>query len=328
MILTFSKILYYMKIVILDAFTLNPGDLSWQIIQSLGTTTIYQRTPTHLVVSRCQGAEIVLVNKVVLDADILTQLPNLQYIGVMATGTNNVDKEAAKKQDILICNIPNYGTEAVAQHTFALLLALTNKVYPHHESIQKGVWGQQKDFSYWQSPLISLAKKTFGIIGLGAIGKKVAILAQAFGMKVIAYHPRSEKQEYKGVTFVSLAELFQQSDVVSLHCSLNEENQELVNQYYINQMKPTTFLLNTSRGGLIQEDDLAAALRKGRIAGAALDVLSTEPPPNNHPLIGLANCLLTPHNAWAAQESRQRLLHILAQNIQAFLAGEPQHVVN
>jgi glycerate dehydrogenase len=317
-----------MKIIALDGRTLNPGDLSWEGLSTCGEYEIHDFTPEEQVVERGRPADILLVNKVVLGKDELAQLPNLKCICVTATGYNNVDLQAARERGIPVCNAVGYSTDSVAQHVFALLLALTNKVYQHHISVQAGEWQRSDDFAYTLHTLPELAGKIFGIYGFGRIGQRVADLAQAFGMKILATHKHPKRDARPGVEFVSLEELFERSDVTSLHAPLSEANREIVNAQLLQRMKSTAYLINTGRGGLIQEADLKLALQEGQLAGAALDVLSTEPPKEGNVLISAPNCILTPHLAWASLEARQRLMDITLNNIRAFQAGAPQNVVN
>ncbi len=314
------------NIVIPDGHTLNPGDLSWTPIQQLGNVSIYPHTPQSLLVNRCFEATVILPNKVIIDAAIMDQLPQLEYIGISATGTNNVDLEAARERGIVVTNVKGYGSAAVAQHVFALLLALTNKVKEHHQSVLEGQWARAKHFCYWNYPLVELAGKKMGIIGYGKIGKAVAQIAQAFGMSLLINH-KYPIEETADMRAVNLDVLFRESDVISLHLPLTDFNHEFVDKNYLNIMKPTAYLINTSRGGLIQEDDLCEALLKEKIAGAAVDVLSEEPPKRGNVLMGAPNCIVTPHLAWATKEARQRLLHMLAQNVATWLKGQPLNVV-
>ncbi len=316
-----------MKIVVLDGHTLNPGDLSWQKLEELADLTVYDRSPSDLVVPRVADAEIVLTNKVVLSRETMRQLPKLQLIAVLATGYNIVDVAAAREHGVVVTNVPTYGTRSVAQMVFAHLLNLTQHVGQHAQSVRDGRWTQSEDWCYWDYPLIELDGLTMGIVGLGRIGQAVASLAQAFGMRVVAYDVANTSPP-PGIDMVDLDTVFRQSDVISLHCPLTAENAQMVNAQRLSLMKPTALLINTSRGPLIDEAALADALRSGHIAGAGLDVLSQEPPPAAHPLLGLENCYLTPHIAWATCRARQRLLTIVEQNIQAFLAGKPQNVVS
>ncbi len=316
-----------LRIVILDGRTLNPGDLSWQQLESLGEVAVYDFTPPDALLERAVGADVLLVNKTMLDAAVLAALPRLRCICVTASGYNNIDLEAAAQQNIIICNAVGYGTDSVAQHTFALLLALTNRVQAHHHSVIEGRWGAGQDFCYTLGPIPELAGKTMGIYGFGRIGQQVARIAQAFGMGVLATHRHPERDAQPGVSFADLKALFSTSDVISLHAPLGPENYQVVNAELLALMKPTAYLLNTGRGGLIDEAALRAALEAGQLAGAALDVLSIEPPRVGNILFGAPNCLITPHIAWATREARQRLLDITVENVRAFLAGCPVNVV-
>ena len=315
-----------MNIVVLDAYTLNPGDLSWASLQSLGHCDIYERTPVESVVERAINAEIILTNKALLSRATIAQLPKLQYIGVLATGYNVVDIQTARERQIPVTNVPAYSTSSVVQMVFALLLELTRHVGLHAEGVRAGRWSNHADFCYWDKPLIALESLTMGIVGLGEIGQAVAKAAQAFGMPVLAYQ-RTPKP-VAGVKNVDLESLFQQSDVISLHCPLTPETQNLVNAQRLALMKPSAFLINTSRGPVVDEKALAQALQAGQIAGAGLDVLSVEPPKSDNPLFSLLNCFITPHIGWATQTARQKLLDRVVANIQAFLQGKPQNVVN
>ncbi|MCU7547682.1 D-2-hydroxyacid dehydrogenase [Chitinophagaceae bacterium LB-8] len=314
-----------MKIVVTDGFTLNPGDLSWAPVEKLGELIIYDRMPAHTIVEHCKDAEVVLTNKVPFTAETLQQLPLLKFIGVTATGYNVIDIEAAKKQGIIVCNVPAYGTASVAQHTFALLLELTNRVGVHATSVASGEWVAAKDWCYTKFPLTELDGKTIGIVGLGNIGQQTAKIAKAFGMQVL-YTGRNKKDTDLG-EFTDMNTLFAQSDVVSLHLPLTNENNQFVNRDLLQLMKPSSFLINTSRGPLINEHDLADALNEGRIAGAAVDVLSVEPPKDTNPLLKAKNCIITPHNAWMSREARQRVMDITAKNLEAFLSGRPINIV-
>lgn len=317
-----------MKIVVLDAYTSNPGDLSWEPLTALGPCELFDRTPPELVVQRARDAEIVLTNKAILDARAIAALPKLRYIGVLATGYNIVDVEAARHRGIPVCNVPEYGTASVAQATFALLLELTNHVGHHAQTVREGRWSAAPDFCYWERPLVELAGLVLGIVGLGRIGRAVARIAQAFGMHVQAFDCAVAPEAVAGVRMVSLDTLFSTSDVITLHCPLTAENQGLVNAARLSQMKPGAILLNTARGGLVVEADLARALEEGRLAGAGLDVLCVEPPPPDHPLLRAPNCIITPHVAWATRAARARLIQAAADNVRAFLAGTPTNVVN
>lgn len=314
-----------MNIVVTDGHTLNPGDLSWAALEKLGRLTIYERTAVPDIVERCREANIILTNKVPLSAGTLSQLPHLQLIGVTATGYNIIDTAAAKQQGITVCNVPAYGTASVAQHTFALLLELTNQTGLHASSVAAGEWVQSKDFSYTKSPITELAGKTIGLVGLGNIAQQTARIAQAFDMRVVYYTPG--KKQHPFAEWMPLPDLFAQSDVVSLHCPLTNSNAGFVNNSLLSTMKPTAVLINTARGQLINEAHLAAALNDHRIAGAALDVLSAEPPPAGNPLLTARNCIITPHIAWISLEARQRVMATTVANIEAFLNKQPQHVV-
>jgi glycerate dehydrogenase len=317
-----------MQITVLDGRTMNPGDLNWHPLERLGTLTTYSYTPPEQIIERAHSADILLVNKVILNAEVLAQLPKLQCVCVTATGYNNVDLEAASQRGIPVCNAVGYSTDAVAQHVFALLLAMTNRVHDHHISVQAGEWKRSEDFSYTLHTLPELAGKTFGIYGFGRIGQRVGELAQAFGMKVLATHKHPERDARPGVRFVDLPTLFAQSDVVSLHAPLSDANREIVNAELLKRMKPSAYLINTGRGGLIDEMALHRALQEKQLAGAGLDVLSVEPPSDGNVLTTAPNCLITPHLAWAAQAARQRLLEITVENVRGFLMGEVQNQVN
>jgi glycerate dehydrogenase len=309
-----------MKICVLDGLTLNPGDLSWAGFEALGRCEVHERTAPADIVPRAGGAEIVLTNKTPLSAETIAQLPALRYIGVLATGYNVVDAAAARARGVPVTNTPAYGTQSVAQHTFALLLELTNHVGRHAQSVREGGWARCPDFCYWEQPLTGLEGRTMGIVGAGRIGGAVARMAEAFGMKVIF----ATRKDGRG----ALERVLRESDVISLHCPLTPETRELINASTLAMMKPTALLLNTSRGPLVHEADLALALNAGRLGGAALDVLAVEPPTAGHPLFTARNCLVTPHHAWATQAARARLMAIAVENLRAFLAGRPAHVVN
>lgn len=318
--------LFKMKTVVLDGFTLNSGDLSWEPLSHFGELKIYDRTAEPEIVERCRDAAIVITNKVPLTMETMRQLPQLKLISVLATGYNIVDVEAAKALGIPVCNVPAYGTASVAQHTFALLLELTNHVGLHAQSVAAGEWQRSLDFAYAKKPVMELDGKTLGLAGFGNIGQQTARIGAAFGMKIL-YNSRTKKDTALG-SFVDLQTLFSQSDFVSLHCPLTAENKEFVNKRLLQVMKPTSFLLNTARGQLIREQDLADALNAGTLAGAALDVLSAEPPPESNPLLSARNCIITPHIAWISFEARQRIMAITAQNIKTFLKGHAINVVN
>jgi glycerate dehydrogenase len=309
-----------MKIVVLDGYTLNPNDLSWANLAQLGDLTVYDRTPADKIIERAANTEILIVNKVVISAAHMKQLPKLRYIGILATGYNNIDVIAAKSRGIAVCNVRNYGTATVAQHVFSLLLTLTNHTESYAVDARQN-WANAADWTYWHNPLMELSGKTMGIIGFGNIGSQVAKIAQAFGMKTISTTEKAPPPYLDEK--VGLGTLLLESDVISLHCPLSEETKELMNIRTLSLMKPTAFLINTARGGLINEQDLADALNKGVIAGAGLDVLTQEPPSANNPLLTAKNCFITPHQAWASFEARQRLMALTVANVQAFLAGKP-----
>ncbi len=316
------------KIVALDGYTLNPGDLSWEGIENLGSVSIYERTKPEETIERAKDATILLVNKHPLDAQTIDQIPNLKCICVLATGFNNIDIEHARSKSIPVCNVVGYSTASVAQHVFSFILNFVNLPKDHNDSIQKGEWSKNPDFSYQLSPTMELARKTIGIYGFGRIGQKVAEVAQAFGMNVLVTHKHPARDRRAGVQFVVLEELLQESDFVSLHAPLNVDNVGIINASLLKKMKPTAYLINTARGPLINEIDLKEALETGIIAGAGLDVLSKEPPAADHPLYGLKNCIITPHIAWATFESRKRLLQGTIENIKAFINDNPRNVVN
>ena len=316
-----------MKIVVLDGFALNPGDLSWNELKSLGECEIHDRSPAPDVVKHAADAEIVLTNKTVLNREQIFSLPKLKYIGVLATGYNIVDVAAARDRNILVTNVPTYGTKSVAQHTFALLLELSQHAGHHAQTVRDGRWTKSPDFCYWDYPLVELDGLTMGIVGLGRIGKTVAELAMAFGMSVLATSSKP-RQPPAGVQIVELERLLRQSDVVSLHCPLTVKTRNLVNKATLALLKPTAFVLNSSRGPLIDEPALAEALNSGQIAGAAVDVLSVEPPPADNPLLRAKNCIVTPHIAWATRAARSRLMQIAVANVRAFLNGGLENAVN
>lgn len=315
-----------MKIVILDAYTVNPGDLSWHPLDNMADLIVYDRTTPDEVVSRCKGAEIVLTNKVVLNAEILNQLPHLTYIGVLATGYNVVDLEVATRQSITVTNIPAYSTNSVAQMVWAHILNITNHVAHYATENAQGRWTHSKDFCYYDFTHSELAGKTIGIIGLGNTGLATARIAQAFGMKVIAY--TSKKQLPEGMEKATMDEVLRKSDIVSLHCPLTNETKGLINKKRLDTMKPSAILINTSRGPVVNETDVANALNQGTIAAFGADVVSVEPAQKDNPLLTAKNAFLTPHIAWATKEARQRLIDICIDNIKAFLDDKPQNVVN
>ncbi|MBJ6801332.1 D-2-hydroxyacid dehydrogenase [Geomonas propionica] len=318
-----------MKIVVLDGYTLNPGDNPWDEVAFFGELAVYDRTPNELVLERCRGAQILLTNKTRLGGEIIAQLPELRLIGVLATGYNVVDLEGAARLGIPVVNVPEYGSDSVAQHTIALLLELTNGVARYHEAVQRGEWSHSPDFTLVAQPLTELHGRSIGIVGLGSIGARVAAVAQALGMEILAYNPRHRvAPEGLAVRWLELDELFAQADVVSLHCPLTTQNEEMVNATRLALMQPHALLINTARGGLVSEPDLADALNRGVIAGAAVDVAAREPIPADSPLLSARNCIVTPHVAWATLAARRRLMAITAGNIAAFLAGTPRNVVN
>jgi glycerate dehydrogenase len=316
-----------MKIVVLDGYALNPGDLSWKGFQELGECNIYDRTSPELIIERTRGAAIAITNKVVFNEEIIGQLPQLKYIGVLATGFNVVDTVAARNAGIVVTNIPAYSTVSVAQMVFAHILNFTQHVGVHAQSISTGEWSASADFAYWKTPQVELAGKTLGIIGFGQIGQEVAKIALAFGMRVIFTNRSKKKTEIEAVQ-VDLDSLLQESDFVSINCQLTPENMGFINKETIGKMKPTAFLINTGRGPLVNENDLAEALNLGAIAGAGLDVLSVEPPSSENPLPNAKNCFITPHIAWATFEARTRLMQIATANLKAFLEGTSVNVVN
>lgn len=317
-----------MKIVILDGYTLNPGDLSWDGFLPLGEMISYDRTPDELIVERAASAEIVLTNKTELTREVLAQLPRLRYIGVLATGYNVVDIRAAKSHGVMVTNIPAYSTPSVAQLVFAHLLNLAQHVGEHADSVRRGDWCDCEDFCYWNFPLTELQGLTLGIVGYGQIGQQTAAIGRAFGMKILASNRSPKQVDPAEATMVSLDELLAQSDVVSLHCPFTEQSKNLINASTLAKMKKTAFLINTGRGPLVDEAALADALNSDQIAGAGLDVLCDEPPAKDCPLLTAKHCYITPHLAWASKASRERLMRITIENIQAFLDGEPQNVVS
>ncbi|MBW8351852.1 D-2-hydroxyacid dehydrogenase [Bacillus sp. IITD106] len=317
------------NIVVLDGYTLNPGDLDWTSLEKIGNVVVYDRTNADEIVARAVDAQIVLTNKTPMTRATISKLPNLQYIGVLATGFNIIDTEAAKERGIIVTNVPTYSTQSVAQLVFALLLELCHHVGPHSDAVHKGEWTRSIDFSFTKAPLIELAGKTIGLIGLGRIGRQTAQVAQAFGMRVLAVGSgRRTPPEVAGVEWVELDELMERSDVVSLHCPLTPATEKMINAEKIALMKKSAFLINTSRGPLIDEQALAHALNEGRIAGAAVDVLSTEPPTADNPLLSARNCVITPHIAWATKEARERLMEIAVSNVESFMKGKAVNVVN
>lgn len=317
------------RIVVLDGHTADPGDLGWGPLEALGDLTVYARTPTE-VVERAAPAQVVVTNKVVLDERVLARLPETRLISVLATGTNVVDLAAARRRSITVCNVPGYGTPSVAQHVFALLFAITTRVEEHAAHVRGGGWAKSPDFCYTLGPIHEVAGRTLGIVGLGAIGTEVAAYGSALGMHVVAAEHQSSATRATSSTIerAPLDDVLRRADVLTLHCPLTDRTHHLIDAARLSLMKPTAILVNTARGLLVDERALAAALDAGRLAAAGLDVLSTEPPPEEHPLVGHPRCIITPHIAWASVESRQRLIRATADNVRAFLLGSPQNVVN
>ena len=317
-----------MTLVVLDGYAMNPGEMSWEGLQALGTCTVYERTAGSMLAARAAGAEILLTNKTVLGRKEIAALPDLRYIGVLATGTNVVDIAAAAERGIAVTNVPAYSTASVAQLVFAFVLDHTQRVGLHAGLVRDGQWCRSPDFAFWAAPLIELEGKTMGLVGLGRIGMAVARLAAAFGMRVVAAVRRPDQEFPSWITRVCLDDVFRQGDVVSLHCPLTSATERLVNAARLDLMKPGSLLINTGRGGLVDEKALADALNGGRIGGAGLDVLTAEPPDQSCSLLTAANCRITPHIGWATREARQRLLDVAINNVRAFLAGTPTNVVS
>nr|WP_321401772.1 D-2-hydroxyacid dehydrogenase [uncultured Desulfobacter sp.] len=316
-----------MKIVVLDGFTLNPGDLNWDKFLEIGDLKVYDRTSPEEIRERTAGADIVLTNKTVLTAEDIAAMDKVKYIGVLATGVNVVDLEYTKKNGITVTNVPGYSGSSSAQAVFALILELTNRVGHHSQTVTDGKWSASKDFCYWDYPLVELEGITLGIVGYGGIGKAVAKIALAFGMNVLIYNRSVPPDLPEGITYSDLDNLIKSSDIISLHCPLTPQTKGMINKDSLAQMKKTSYLINTSRGPLIVESDLADALNQGIIAGAAMDVLDVEPPDTSCPLLTADNCYITPHIAWATLASRERLMGIAVENIKKYLAGTPQNVV-
>lgn len=317
-----------MKIVVLDGYAANPGDLSWEGMKVLGECTIYDRTAPEEVLERAAGAEAILTNKVIINADHMAALPELKYIGVLATGYNVVDTAAAKERGIVVTNIPSYSTASVAQMVFAHILNITQQVQHHSEEVHKGRWTNNKDFCFWDIPLMELREKKIGLVGLGNTGYTTARVAIGFGMQVYALTSKSHFQLPPEIKKMDLDQLFSECDIISLHCPLTPETREMVNARRLGMMKPTAILINTGRGPLINEQDLADALNNGKIYAAGVDVLSTEPPCADNPLLTAKNCYITPHIAWASTAARERLMQIMLENIKAYQDGKPVNVVN
>ncbi|MEK5230430.1 D-2-hydroxyacid dehydrogenase [Lysinibacillus sp. FSL K6-0232] len=317
-----------MNIVILDGYTLNPGDLSWDKLSEVGEVTVYDRTPNNLIVERAAEAELVLTNKTPLTKETFAQLPKLKYVGILATGYDVVDIEAAKERNIVVANIPAYGTHSVAQMVFALLLEHCQRVQRHSDAVRAGEWTNNPDWCFWNYPLTELAGKKFGIIGFGRIGYQTAQIASALGMSIIAYNRHQREVDLPYFQWAdNLTDLLQEADVISLHCPLTPETEEIINRDNLAIMKGSAIIINTSRGKLINNQDLADALNNEVIAGAGLDVLDIEPPSALNPLLSAKNCLITPHISWATKEARGRLLDMAIDNVKAFMAGTTQNII-
>ena len=317
------------RIVLLDGYTLNPGDNPWDEIACLGDFTVYDRTPADKIIERAKEAEILLTNKTPLAGQTLDELGKLRYIGVVATGYNVVDVEYAKQKGIPVTNVPEYGTKSVAQFVFALILELCSRVGYHDQAVRTGKWAQVPDFCFWDYSLVELEGKVMGIVGFGRIGRRVGELAHAFGMEVRAYDPvQAVAASYQPFSWTTLPEIFRSADIVSLNCPLTDDNERFVNQPFLNSMKSTALFINAARGPLVDEVALANALNSGQIAGAAVDVVSTEPIRSDNPLLTAKNCYITPHMAWGTLDARKRLVHQAAENLKAFLCDRPQNVVN
>ncbi|MBP0903889.1 D-2-hydroxyacid dehydrogenase [Mariniflexile gromovii] len=320
-----------MKMVVLDGYTLNPGDLTWESLKQFGDLKVFDRTDFYpkKVIEVIGDAEVIFTNKVPIPKEVLTQASNLKYIGVLATGYNVVDVEAALDLNIVVTNVPNYGTAAVAQFTMGLLLEMCHHIGDHNKAVKDGEWTKSLDFCFWNTPLIELAGKNLGIIGFGRIGQATAKIAQAFGLNILAYNRSKDiSLETDTCRYVELEELFEKSDIISLHCPLFESTEGIINKLNIAKMKDGVMIINTARGGLIVEEDLKEALNSGKVAGAAVDVISSEPIQENNPLLKAKNCIITPHIAWAPKESRARLLQIVVDNLKAYLSGNPENVIN
>lgn len=317
-----------MKIVELDGYAANPGDLSWEPLQELGELTVYDRTPASLVVERAKDADIILINKVLITEEVLSQLPRLKYIGVLATGYNVVDVKAATKRDIVVTNIPAYSTESVAQMTFAHILNITNRIGHYARQSREGRWSSNPDFCYWDTQLWELSGKTIGIVGLGNIGMRVATIARYFGMDVFAFTSKNSADLPEGIQKTTLDGLFAVSDIVSLHCPLTADTRHLINRESLEKMKEGSILINTGRGPLVDEEAVADALASGHLGGYGADVMIDEPPSPNNPLLAQRNAFITPHIAWATREARQRLMDICVRNVKAFIEGKRLNAVN
>lgn len=317
-----------MKIVELDGYAANPGDLSWEPLQELGELTVYDRTPASLVVERAKDADIILINKVLITEEVLSQLPRLKYIGVLATGYNVVDVKAATKRGIVVTNVPAYSTESVAQMTFAHILNITNRIGHYARQSREGRWSSNPDFCYWDTQLWELSGKTIGIVGLGNIGMRVATIARYFGMDVFAYTSKNSADLPEGIQKTTLDGLFAVSDIVSLHCPLTADTRHLINRESLEKMKEGSILINTGRGPLVDEEAVAEALASGHLGGYGADVMIDEPPSPNNPLLAQRNAFITPHIAWATREARQRLMDICVRNVKAFIEGKRLNAVN
>lgn len=317
-----------MKIVILDGLALNPGDLSWKGFESQGECVIYDHTPPDLCQERCRNADAVITNKVVFSEKLISELQNLKYIGVLATGYNNIDIGAAREKNIVVANVPAYATDSVAQNVFAHILNLTFRLADHDRSVKDGKWTRSREFCYWDHPLVELNGLTLGIIGTGRTGQATARIALAFGMKVLSYDRHTPGGITDEIVPVPMEELLAKSDIVSLHCPLTPDNAGFMNASLLSRMKKTAFFINTARGQLVNEQDLADALNNGDISGAGIDVVSKEPPSDGNPLFSARNCFVTPHIAWATYAARTRLMKISEENLRAFISGKPQNVVN
>ena len=316
-----------MKLVILDCHAVNPGDLSWEPIKQLADCTIYERTRQEDVIERAKDADGILINKVNITEEVLQQLPKLKYIGELATGYNNIDIAAARARGVVVCNIPAYSTDSVAQHVFALLLNAATRVDHYAEAVRRGEWCKQQDFCYWDTPLIELAGKTLGIVGLGHIGQKVAQIAHAMGMDISAYTSKNSTDLPECIRKTTLEGLFSTSDIITLHCPLTAENTHMINAESLQKMRPGTILINTGRGGLIDEQAVADALESGHLKAYCADVMTDEPPHTDNPLLQQPNAYITPHVAWATREARERLMAIAVENIKKFIEGTPQNFV-
>jgi glycerate dehydrogenase len=324
-----TKSSHMVKIVVVDGYTINPGDNPWTPLEEIGTLTVYDRTEPDQLVAQASQADVLITNKCPISSDAIKQLPALKFIAVTATGYNIVDVAAARRQNIPVANVPEYGTQTVAQFTWALILELCHRVGKHADSVAAGDWTKSPDFCYWLTPQVELAGKRLGLVGFGRIAQQVAAIGRAFGMRIVASgRPGSEPPKNFDGEWLTVNELFATAHIVSLHCPLKPDTEQMVNAKLLQRMKPDAFLINTSRGGLIDESALAGALRAGTIAGAAVDVVSQEPITPDNPLLSAPNCLITPHIAWSSLAARRRLMHCTAENVAAFLAGRPINTVN